>query len=172
MTELAKPWKEEEGFTVVELLAAMVVSSLVVGFVLSMYLFSERVMARQQKRSNVRDEVFSCAQRIVADIESSTEMERCDDTSLVLRQNPLKEIKYHFDASRILRDGTSMNDPPIELNARVSFDEDTLSTCPKRLWSLHIVGWHGNIRDSVNVCISAIISSQELVDHEMSQAAR
>lgn len=161
-----------KGFTVVELLAAMVVSSFVIGFVLSMYLFSERVMARHQKRSDVKEAVSGCMQRIMMDIESATEMIRCGDTSLVLRQNPLKESKYHFDASHVWRNEMLVNDPQIELNAHVSFDEDTISIQPKRSWNIRVVGWQGQVRDSAEVNISTIIPSQELVDRAMNQAAR
>ncbi len=160
------------GFTVVELLAAMVVSSLVIGFVVSMYLFTEKGMARQEKRSDVRDAVSGCTQRIVTDIRSAIEMERCDDTSLVLRLNPLGQTNYHFDASHAWRNGTLINDPQIDLNVHVFFDEDTLSVQPKRSWSVRVVGWKGTIRDSAIVNISTIISSQEMVNHTMNQTFR
>jgi prepilin-type N-terminal cleavage/methylation domain-containing protein len=160
------------GFTVVELLVAMVVSSLVAGFVVPMYLFAEKGMARQQKRCDVRDVVYGCMQRITIDVESCTEMERCDDTSLVLQQNPFKEIRYHFDPSRVWRNGIPMNDLQIELNVHVSSNEDTISNLPKRSWNIRVVGWQGPVRDSAEVNISTMISSQELVDSGIRQTAR
>lgn len=162
---------EPNGFTVVELLAAMVVSSLVIGFVLSMYLFSERIMAHHEKESDVNALVSGCLRRILMDIESSEKMIRCDDTSLVLEQNPVKEIKYHFDVSRVWRNETLMNDPPIELGARVTFDEDTISVQPKRFWNIRVIGREGNIGDSVSANISTIIPSEELVSRAVNQAA-
>jgi prepilin-type N-terminal cleavage/methylation domain-containing protein len=171
--------EQENGFTIVELLAAMVVSSLVIGFVLSMYLFSERIMARYEKESDVKVLVSGCLQRIIMDIESSEKTIRCDDTSLVLQQSPLKEIKYHFDVSRVWRNGVSMSqipfagdDPRIELSSRVSFDEDTVSLRPKRYWNIHVIGREGNIADSDNTSISTIITSQELVSRAVNQATR
>jgi prepilin-type N-terminal cleavage/methylation domain-containing protein len=187
--------EQENGFTVVELLAAMVVSSLVVGFVVSMYLFSERLLARHQKDSNVKRAVSGCVQRIIMDVESSDKMVRCDDTSLVFsewipspkgqagEQNPFKEIKYHFDASHAWRNGVLVNDPQIELNVHISFDEDTTADQPTRFWNIRVVGWEEtptvkpseamrSIKDSVNVSISTMISSQELVDRGIQQSAR
>lgn len=142
----------------------MVVSSLLVGFVLSMYLFSVRIMGRHEKESDVKVLVSGCMQRIIMDIESSEKMIRSDDTSLVFQQSPLKEIKYHFDVSRVWRNETLMNNPRIELNARVTFDEDTIFVQPKRFWNIRVIGREGNIGDSADVCISTIIPSQELVD--------
>ena len=160
------------GFTIIELLVAMVVSSFVIVFVLSMYSFAERIMAHQLSRSEVREAISGCTQRIMADIELSTRTDRCDDTSLVLQLEPLKEIKYHFDVSRIWRNGMLMNAPQTELIVHVSFDEDTICVQPKRFWNISVVGSQGNIRDSADVSISTIISSQEMVNRTMNQTSR
>jgi len=155
------------GFTIVELLAAMVVASLVIAFVLSMYLFSERVMAHREKDTEVKEAVSECVQRIAMDIKRSERLLRCDDTSLVLKQSQIREIKYHFDGSYVMRNTVLVNPTQMQLTAHVSFNDDTTTAGSTRLWNIRIVGWQGQVRDSANVYISTIISSEELVSRSM-----
>jgi len=124
-------------------------------------------MERRQKDTVVKDAVSSCTQRIIKDIESNSSLVQCDDTSLVLEQNPFKGIKYHFGSSQVWRNGVSIDTRQIELAAHLSFDEDTTSVQPTRLWTVHVTGWQGQFRDSANVHISTMISSQELVSRSM-----
>ncbi|MFZ1082156.1 MAG: prepilin-type N-terminal cleavage/methylation domain-containing protein [Candidatus Kryptoniota bacterium] len=175
---------ELDGFTVVELLAAMVVSSLVVAFVLSMYLFSERILARGQKEAEVKDAVSECAQRIIRDIESNGNVVQCDDTSLVVHkgsfggQDSLGRIDYRFHIGRVTRNGVMVNDSQTQLSASVSFSEDTTTDQPtpaygisERYWEVYVAGSQGSSRDSDLVHVSTIISSQELFNRSIAPEA-
>ena len=152
----------------------MVVSSLIVGFVLSMYLFSEKIMSHREKEAEVKDAVSECAQRILEDIHTSGDVIRCDDTSLVLEQNSLKRVNYHFvedpahgNYSQVRRNGVLLNSLQTELAAHVKFVEDTTTIQPMRYWEIHVAGRQGSSVDSTSVQTSTIISSQELVNRCM-----
>ena len=167
-----------KGFTVVELLAAMVVSSLVVALVVSTYLFSERIMARQRKAADLKSIVSGCTQRIIRDIESNSNLVQCGDTSLVLSRysspeiDSLDEVFYGFVGGHVTRNGVIVNDPQTELFARMSFVEDTISAHPVRLWNISVIGRNGSAGDSMTAYVSTMITSQELVDREMEQSTK
>ena len=163
--------KREEGFTLVELLVTMTISSMLLGFVFSMYLFSERLLVQWQKKAEVRDAVSGCLQRILRDIQSNHQLVECSDTLLILDQGLGKNIVYHFGGKQVLRNEVQMGAPNIELTSKISATEDTTGAQPVRHWGVSVIARRGDIIDSSVVCLSTIMSSGDMVQESMKEAA-
>jgi prepilin-type N-terminal cleavage/methylation domain-containing protein len=160
---------DNKGFTIVELLATMVISSLVVAFVLSMYLFVERLIGNWEKRTELISAVDGCAGQIERDIMTSYTTDECSDSLLVLEMNPIDTVVYRFCKADVSRGGILFGAEAIRLFASVSVSEDTGSgvSQPVRLWSIRVLGESGAFRDSSITRISTAISSYEMVQEEM-----
>jgi len=177
VTEMAKLWQakitDETGFTVIELLAAMVVSSLLFGFVLSGYFFTQRVMLHSRIQHEVRENVLIYAERIMRDIESHDRPVRCDDTSLVLARwsqssaDSIHGVIYRFSSSSVTRNAVILGDPGIKFFVHASFVEDTSEQRATRNWAISLTAENGGEKDSVAVDFSVPIPSQELVYRSM-----
>lgn len=165
---LLTPWKQSSndvGFTIVELLAAMVISSLVVAFVYSMYLFTERLTERWQRTSELSSVVGECAHRIAFDVLTCSDVDECNDSLLVLERDHLDTIYYRFTVGVVTRNGVSFSADDVRLDAVVSSEEDTSTMFqqPVLRWSIRVIGRSGDSRDSSFVRLLAPMSSEEVM---------
>lgn len=171
-----------EGFTIVELLAAMVISSLVVAMVYSMYMFAARLMAGWEKRTNLNSLVEECSHTIGNDIMNSSGVVECNDSSLVLESCQIDTITYAFQKGSVSRNGipfeaagqVSQGRESLRLDASVlaSVDTSTDLGWPVRLWSIRVVGHTGDIGDSSIVRFSTPMSSQEIMQADSAGSAK
>ncbi len=164
---------ENQGFTIVELLATMVISSLVVAFVFSMYLFAERLMGNWEKRTDLESLVDGCEARIAKDIMTCDRVDKLTDSLLVLEMNPIDTVKYIFANANVSRNGVLFAAGDERLEAYVLRIEDTSASVdqPVRLWSVRVLGQNSEFRDSSAVRLSTAIPSDELVNEEMKSSA-
>lgn len=176
MGDPMKDIREENGFTIVELMAAMVISSLVVALALAMYLFGGRIMGSWEKRTNLETIVNQCQETITGDAIHSSEVYECNDSSLVLEEYPGDTVRYVFSHGVVARNNVRFSPPnllspasagnrnTIRLLASVSssVDTSTESGWPVRFWSVKVLGRMGKEADSTEADFSTIFSSQEL----------
>ncbi len=162
------------GFTVVELLAAMVIGSIVVALAFSMYMFGWRLFDRWERRTELSSLVNQCEDRIAADISGSTGLYECDDSILVLEKNPLDTISYRFMAGDVVRNGVSMSTSLDRLQAEVSFSQNAKVQTGQveRLWCVRVLGKNSGFEDSAAVEFLTRVSSEEVVRSQTGGIAR
>lgn len=160
---------ENSGFTIVELLAAMVISSLVLAFVGSIYIFGERLVASWHRRADLTSLVYGSTWRIVLDIQKCTDVYGYTDSTLTIEKNQLDTIEYRFNNGKIWRNGvsfstTSVKESQCALNALVTFSVDTGASSGQafRLWCVQVTGQSGGLKDSSIVYLATLMSSEEL----------
>ncbi len=182
---MARPLKHSsssEGFTIVELLAAMVISSLVVALVYSMYVFAARLMSGWERRSDLNSIVEECSHTIESDILNSSGVVECNDSSLVFESDQMDTISYMFPKGSVSRNGipfeaagqVSQGRESLKLDASVlaSVDTSTALGWPVRLWSISILGSTGKMRDLSVICLSTPLSSQEILQADSAGSAK
>ncbi len=162
-----------DGFTVVELLATMVISSLVVAFVFSMYLFVERLVGSWEKRTDLETLVDGCAGQIERDLTSCWCVDECSDSLLVLQMTPVDTVVYRFGGDNVSRGDILFGPKDTRLDAFVSDSEDTAAAYdePVRIWSIRVLGQRGRFKDSSSVVLVTAMSSDEMVREEMKTTA-
>ena len=87
-------FKNEDGFTIQELLVALVVGSLLMSFCLSLFLFSNKIFV-----------TWHALQTFAFDIRNSREITNVRDTSLTVQRGDRRPISYFFDKATIRRNG-------------------------------------------------------------------
>lgn len=96
-------FQNEDGFTIQELLVALIVGSLLISFCLSLSLFSNRIFVMWQHKWERKDVVNYALQTIALDIRNSREITNVSDTSFIVQRDNLRPISYFFDATTLRR---------------------------------------------------------------------
>ena len=96
--------RSEEGFTIQELLVVLVVSSLLVGFSLSLFLFVNKLFLTWEQQSELQSVVSRTLQVIALDVLESKHHVEISNTSVVLMKNTGRTIVYRFDGKHVWRD--------------------------------------------------------------------
>jgi prepilin-type N-terminal cleavage/methylation domain-containing protein len=160
--------RNQSGFTIVELLVTMILSSLVVSFVYSLYFFSVKLMGTWERRVDLHLVIDQCFQRIDSDIMSTTNVVECNDSLLSLLANQMDTVKYRFTEMDVSRNGVlfASDYPTVRLNAGVHlFAQTATGSCwPSMIWSIRIKANSGRMKDSLLTTLSMLLSSQEIVD--------
>lgn len=163
-----------EGFTMVELLAAMVVSSIILVLVYSVYMFGSRLMVHWERRSELSSLVNGCEQRIASDISGSVGLYECNDSLLVLERDPVDTVCYTFADDDVARNGVSFSTGAERVKAEVGFTENVspLSGHAVRVWHVRVIGRDAGLRDSAVVEFLTRVSSQEIVSRQLNEGSR
>ena len=165
-----------DGFTVVELLAAMIVSSLVVLLVYSMYLFADKLMNAWEKRNALDSVVNQCTQTISMDAMNSAAPYSNSDSALILGSGSGDTISYKLSQNNVWRDGVSFlpsdssgyevaGGAALRITAFIASSLDTATGLGLRVrqWYIRVNGGLGDLTDSSIVRTVSILSSSDLV---------
>ncbi|MBI1806232.1 MAG: prepilin-type N-terminal cleavage/methylation domain-containing protein [Ignavibacteria bacterium] len=96
--------RNEQGFTMQELLVVLIVSSLLAGFCFSLFLFTSKLLLSWQRNTEVRSIVNGTLNTLVLDVQQSKQVTEITDTTLVLVKRGNRTVVYHFSRNRIFRD--------------------------------------------------------------------
>lgn len=96
-------FRDASGFTLNEVLVALVVGGLVISFGMSLFVFSSRVFHSWQKRSALRQTTERAVQRLAYDVMRSKGILSPSGTSLSLESGTGHLIRYTLDSGRIVR---------------------------------------------------------------------
>ena len=115
--------RDERGFTIQEILVVLVVGFLVVGFGLSLFQFTGKLMGNWSRRSESRTLVNSICQQIAFDIQRSRGVREVTDTSLVLKYDLGRYVVFRFGDKHVWRNDISMGEFPDDMLAvRLTID--------------------------------------------------
>jgi prepilin-type N-terminal cleavage/methylation domain-containing protein len=99
----------EDGFTLTELMVAIMVGALMVSFTYSLYTFVGHLVSAWKKTTEIRSVAERSARQIAGDIERSKSCSELTDSSLVLIQGMDKTIRYSFQPSMAYRNGDALD---------------------------------------------------------------
>ncbi len=103
--------KSESGFTIQELLVAIVAGSLLVGFSFSLYLFVAKIVQRDIRIREHREHALQTVELIASDIEGSCSATASTDSTLELL-SPTRGARSYCMRQRVLyRDGMAFGPP-------------------------------------------------------------
>src|ERR1051326_1855153 len=97
--------KSEEGFTIQELLVVLIISSLMVSFTLSLFLFGSKILGSWSKKSELRQAVQQTLIVAMIDLIESSGVPTLTDTSIEFTKNNGSSVHYGYGRGRILRNG-------------------------------------------------------------------
>ncbi len=106
---------DERGFTLHEVLVAIVVGSLLVGFGLSIFLFAQKFLVAHERMSDLKDAVDRTLFTLSTDVGQSSRVREISDSSLVLVVANRRVITYKFDSVMVVRNGICTHDPVMRL---------------------------------------------------------
>jgi competence protein ComGC len=104
--------REEDGFTIQELLVVLLVSSLLVGYCLSTFLFAFRLFSSWQKGIEMRRTVSAAAQVMILEVERSDVAELKSDSSFVVKREVGRNVSYALGGDTLSRDGSPFYSRP------------------------------------------------------------
>jgi hypothetical protein len=93
----------EEGFTIQEILVVILVGSLLIGFSLSLFLFTNKLFQTWYGSSELKNNSNRIVQQIALDIQQSREIIGQTDTSLVLSKGIGKIVHYIYEGKALQR---------------------------------------------------------------------
>jgi type II secretory pathway component PulJ len=112
--------KNEDGFTIQELLVVLIVGSLLVSFSLSLYLFTGRLISTWQKTTALRESVHRTLHIIALDIEKSQRIVEISDTTCSMVRQTGKVVTYRFNGLGVWRNDIPINsDTAIVMMVRI-----------------------------------------------------
>jgi prepilin-type N-terminal cleavage/methylation domain-containing protein len=105
----------DRGFTLHEVLVAIVISSLMIGFGLSLFLFAQKLLVAHERSSHLRATVDRVLDVLSSDIERSCEVNEVTDTTIVLRLPNRRAATYRHNGAEIFRNGDLMHNEGMHL---------------------------------------------------------
>jgi type II secretory pathway component PulJ len=106
--------ESEEGFTIQELLVAIVVGSLLVGFSFTLYLFVTKIVQRDIRTREHRESALRTVELIASDIEGSASVTASTDSSLELLSLARGKRFYCMRQGMLFRDEAAIGPPKQE----------------------------------------------------------
>lgn len=95
-------FRQEKGFSLVEILITMVISTLLIGFALGIYLFGYRYFLKWRNRFSLQNELHTLAQGITDDVIRSERIKDLKPHAIILVRAEA-EKKYHIQGGRLLQ---------------------------------------------------------------------
>jgi prepilin-type N-terminal cleavage/methylation domain-containing protein len=120
---------DERGFTIQEILVVLLISSLIVSFCLSLFVFIYKYYISWESKNNLRTAVSSDIQTISYDVLRSTMIREMTDSTLVLIKGSGKEVSYCFAENRITRNDVVLcPDNVIKMSVKLSLKSDQIGS--------------------------------------------
>jgi prepilin-type N-terminal cleavage/methylation domain-containing protein len=102
-------WRDSKGLTLVELLVALVLSSLLLSFVFTLHLFSNKLVFNWQKKTALEDATLLCMETLIGDLQSMDEVIDAGKHKISFKDLAGREIAYLWNGHQILRIGETLN---------------------------------------------------------------
>jgi hypothetical protein len=100
--------KSEEGFTIQELLVAIVAGSLLVGFSFTLYLFVAKIVQRDIRTREHRESALRTVELIASDVEASSSATAWTDSTLEIESPTRGKRFYCMKQGVLFRDGVTL----------------------------------------------------------------
>ena len=102
--------RQSEGFTITELLVSMFIGSMIIGFVFTAYLFSQKLYGSWNKENEIKVLSYSITSTIAKDIRNSKKIVLQNDSTMMLEVIPNRIVQYSFSEYQNKRNDVSLNE--------------------------------------------------------------
>lgn len=110
------------GVTLVELLVALGLSSLLLTFVFSLHLFSNKLVFNWEKKANLESIALRCMETLTKDISQIEELKQVEAKKIAGISASGKELIYEFENGNLLRNSEPLNQKEIKIESfRMSY---------------------------------------------------
>ncbi len=100
---------DESGFTINELIVAMVVGSILVGYAFELYVFASRIITSWRARTEIAAAAEGVLNRMTLDIQRSSELIQEGDSVFVMISDNREIASYHVSKGMVSRGGIAMH---------------------------------------------------------------
>jgi len=100
--------KQEDGFTIQEVLVVLIVGSILIGLSLSLFLFTNKLFLTWSGTSDLKSETNRILFQMAFDIQQSREIIEHTDTSFVLSKSVGRIVRYSYNGKTIMRNDVDM----------------------------------------------------------------
>ncbi len=122
--------KHNEGFTIQEILIVILVGSLLIGFSLSLFLFTNKLFQTWYGGSELKNNSNRAVQQIVFDIQQSREIIGQTDTSLILSKGIGRIVRYIYDGKVLHRNEVDLT-PEKSAAVKIKIESEKESASPE-----------------------------------------
>jgi Tfp pilus assembly protein PilW len=118
-TELRQVLADASGFTIQELIVALMVGSMLVGYAFEIYTFAQRMVTHWRKRAELSEVVHSTLGRMSLDLQRASDLECQGDSVWMIRSDSRVIAVYRLSRGVVERNDVRMNNPTgVTLSAR------------------------------------------------------
>lgn len=104
----------------IELMVALTIGSLIVGFCYTAFSFGDMLYFDWVRRNDLKEMAAGTAQRIAFDLQSAKKVIFGPDSTMVMLETGGRQVCYRFSSDRVSRDSVSLNlNPPVWMKARI-----------------------------------------------------
>ena len=144
----------QKGFTIQEIMVAIIVSSLLVSFSFSVFLFAHKLFHSWQRKMELRGLVGTTLQRIALDVLRAREVQELTDTTFILAVGIDRQLVYRFDGARIIRNDVRIaTQENVELKLVIAQSADQLRNTADRL-RITVIAKHEDLEYSAEAEVS------------------
>jgi len=112
---------DSRGFTIHELIVALVVGSILVGYAFDLYVFSQRIVTQWRKKAELSEVVCQALNRMTLDLQRADEVEIQGDSVFTVRADSRMMALYRITGGVLARNDVRMNDAsPIALSVDIT----------------------------------------------------
>jgi len=130
--------KQEDGFTIQEVLVVLIVGSILIGLSLSLFLFTNKLFLTWSGTNDLKNESNRILYQLAFDIQQSRELIEQSDTSFVLSKSVGRVVRYIYNGKTLLRNDVDLT-PRKAAAVRMKVVEDnTLGGKPESAHLFHI----------------------------------
>ncbi len=155
---------DEHGFTLPEIMVAMIVSSIMISLGLGLFLFANKLFKMWYDGTELRSDVNRTVQVLAYDIQQSREVLSLTDSTMTLRLGGGRDVVYRFAGDSVTRNSVSLysrETGTIRLTVGVE------SSAKSRLYRIEAVGICRNSRYEAGA-VAAIPYSSRAAFHIVS----
>jgi hypothetical protein len=117
----------KEGFTIQEILVVILVGSLLIGFSLSLFLFTNKLFQTWYGNSEMKNSSNRILQQIALDIQQSREIIGQTDTSLVLSKGIGKIVHYIYEGKTLQRNEVDLTpEKSAAVKIKIEMEKDNI----------------------------------------------
>lgn len=150
----------EGGFTIQELLVALIVGSLVLSFSFSLFLFAGKLLTSWQREMELRTVVNRVTRTIASDVLRSKSGLIFADSLLILTGTGGREIRYRFQKGKIQRNLDLIHSKDVSVTALVHVPGFQLDA-KQFLVQVAVRGERGNLSHNSETVVSLPWSSRD-----------
>jgi len=117
--------KNEQGYTITELLVSLTIASLIVGFCFTTYLFGQRLYSSWNKKTELTMLLNRIHQTAVLDVERSKEIDFSGDSNILMHQIGGRTVRYQLFPDSLMRNDVRLsNYTDYKISLQFASDKD------------------------------------------------